>query len=367
MNDAPKFRSDAKIKWYRSKVDPTLMSELLQKNDFQGFRHSLGHLALFFTTGMLAYFTFRQIHVSNWIWTVPLLLLALFIHGTFTTFLGGHTCHELGHRTPFKTKAWNDFFLKIFAFIGWWDYVWFRPSHIKHHQLTVHHDYDGEVVLPLKFSLKDWKFWLTLFAWNPLDTWNTLKLYYKRATGRMDNEWYEFLIPENNRKLRYEHRDWARFTLIGHAALATLFIATGHWFLIVVFTFGKHYCNWLSFMCGMPQHIGLPPNTPDFRLCCRTFTCSWFPAFLYWNMQYHIEHHMFPAVPFFNLPKLREAIAHDLPPAPHGLFATWKEILVIHRQQITDPDYVFVPNLPQSKGDQVQDEVLEREAAHSLD
>ncbi len=128
MNDAPKFRSDAKIKWYRSKVDPTLMSELLQKNDFQGFRHSLGHLALFFTTGMLAYFTFRQIHVSNWIWTVPLLLLALFIHGTFTTFLGGHTCHELGHRTPFKTKAWNDFFLKIFAFIGWWDYVWFRPS-----------------------------------------------------------------------------------------------------------------------------------------------------------------------------------------------------------------------------------------------
>ena len=45
---------------------------------------------------------------------------------------------------------------------------------------------------------------------------------------------------------------------------------------------------------------------------------------------------MFPAVPFFNLPKLRKAIEIDMPPAHHGLWNTWKEMLEIHRKQQTE-------------------------------
>ena len=366
MDEAQKFLKERAIKWYRCKVDPAVMRELVERSDLQGFRQSLGQLGMFTATGSLAYLAYLQINGASWLWSVPLLLVALFVHGTVSHFLGGTACHELMHRTPFKTRALNEFFLRVFSFIGWWDHVWFRYSHIKHHQVTVHDDYDGEVVLPVKFTFRDWQFWLRLFAWNPLHTWALLKLYFKRAIGRMDNEWYEFVMPEGNVRLRRQHRNWARFTLVGHAALAALFIASGHWFLIVLFN-GRHYCHWMGFLCGTPQHFGLSSNTPDFRLCCRTYTCSWLPAFLYWNMQHHIEHHMFPAVPFFNLPKLRAAIAHDLPPAPHGLRATWKEILEIHRKQIADPEYTFVPELPQSVevggGVRTDDEVLEREAA----
>jgi hypothetical protein len=86
---------------------------------------------------------------------------------------------------------------------------------------------------------------------------------------------------------------------------------------------------------------------PDFRFCCRTYTCGRFVGFLYWNMQYHVEHHMYPAVPFYNLPALRKAMEHDLPPAPHGLIATWKEILPVLRKQKDDPNYCFVPSIPQ--------------------
>jgi hypothetical protein len=35
--------------------------------------------------------------------------------------------------------------------------------------------------------------------------------------------------------------------------------------------------------------------------------------FIYWNMNYHVEHHMFPMVPYHALPKLHELIKHDLP------------------------------------------------------
>jgi fatty acid desaturase len=103
----------------------------------------------------------------------------------------------------------------------------------------------------------------------------------------------------------------------------------------------------------------------DFRLCCRTYTCSWLPAFCYWNMQYHIEHHMFPAVPFYNLPKLRAAIKDDLPPAPHGLWATWRELLPLMRRQREEPGYFSVPRVPQNAGDHADDATLLREAAQA--
>ena len=74
--------------------------------------------------------------------------------------------------------------------------------------------------MPSRFTFKDWRFWARLLAWDPLDTWNLLKLYTKRATGHMDNEWYGFVIPEGDAKLRKEHRNWARLTLLGHATLA---------------------------------------------------------------------------------------------------------------------------------------------------
>ena len=369
MSDTQKFIKNKTIHWYRCNVDPALMRELTQRSDLMGLRQSFGHLGLCFLTGALAYFVFLRINGNTWTWSIPILFTTLFFHGTFCTFLGGAACHELMHRTPFNTKYLNEFFLRVFAFFGWWDCVWFRPSHIKHHQVTTHNDYDGEVVLPSKFAFKDWRLWVRLFACDPLNIWDSLKLNWKRAFGQMDNEWYEFVLPESDTQLRRKHRNWARFTLLGHAVLAAIFVVTGHWFLIILVN-GKFYCNWLSFLCGQPQHYGLSPNTPDHRLCTRTFTCSWLPALLYWNMQYHIEHHMFPAVPFFNLPKLHDAIKHALPPTPQGFISTWKEMLQIHRKQVENPDYIFIPELPLSdahKGDiHAEDDILEREAALTM-
>jgi len=54
---------------------------------------------------------------------------------------------------------------------------------------------------------------------------------------------------------------------------------------------------------------------------------------------------VFPVL-FYNLPALRKAIAHDLPPAPHGLWATWPEIIPVLKKQRENPDYVFVPEWP---------------------
>ncbi len=330
--DSP-FKDNDRIKWYRTPVDRETMAKLTERSDWRGLRQPVGHLALAVLTGSLAFLAWRQIDRSTWPWAVPLLLAALFLHGTVCSFFGGVACHELGHGTVFKTKWPNTVFLHLFAWLGWWDHVWFHISHRIHHKVTVHHGNDGEVVLPQRLNFKDWRFWLAILAWNPLNTWRAIVVYARRAAGQMDNAWYEFVLPADNQALRRRHRNWARLHLLLHAVLAIVFVATGNWILVFLVNIPSHYCGWLGFLCGTPQHYGMQPDVADFRRCCRTYLASGPAAFLYWNMQYHIEHHMYAGVPCYNLPKLRQTIEPDLPPAPRGLRATWKEILAIHRRQ----------------------------------
>jgi len=74
---------------------------------------------------------------------------------------------------------------------------------------------------------------------------------------------------------------------------------------------------------------------------------------------------MFPAVPFYNLPKLREAIKDDLPPATHGLWATWKSMLPILKRQREDHTYFHVPEVPQIDGETVDDGMVLAEASQA--
>lgn len=360
-----------KINWYRCKIDPCVMSELMRKSDARGFVQAGTQLLLFAVTGTLAYLSFRQLQIDNWTWALPLLLLALFFHGTHASFFVGIPAHELGHKTPFATQFWNAFFLRIFAFLAWYDYPGYRASHIRHHQATTHVDHDGEVVLPQGLDWHGIKFVLGALSFSPTHVFKIIRFWVAAATGNLGYDgffkarWLQQVIPESNPEMRREIRQWARIVLLGHLALAAIFITTGHWFLIIIVNLGSFYCSWFKHLCSAPQHVGLSPNTPDFRLCCRTYTCGWLPGFLYWNMQYHVEHHMFPAVPFYNLPRLRAALRHDLPPAPHGLWATWQELLPLMRRQREDSTYFYVPRLPNNEGDHISDETILREAANA--
>jgi fatty acid desaturase len=66
-------------------------------------------------------------------------------------------------------------------------------------------------------------------------------------------------------------------------------------------------------------------------------------------MNYHIEHHMYAAVPCYHLAQLHAHIRHDLPPIPTGLLATWREIIAIVRRQRLNPEYQYVAELPATR------------------
>jgi len=68
--------------------------------------------------------------------------------------------------------------------------------------------------------------------------------------------------------------------------------------------------------------------------------------FLYWNMNYHVEHHMFPMVPYHALPELHAAMQADCPPAYGGLWAAYREIVPAVLRQLEDPTHFVRRELP---------------------
>ena len=67
--------------------------------------------------------------------------------------------------------------------------------------------------------------------------------------------------------------------------------------------------------------------------------------FLYWHMNWHIEHHMYAGVPCYNLPKLHAVVRADMP-QPRNLRAAWAEMLETWQRQQTEPGYAYDTPLP---------------------
>jgi fatty acid desaturase len=87
----------------------------------------------------------------------------------------------------------------------------------------------------------------------------------------------------------------------------------------------------------------------DHRLCARTVYMNPIFRFLYLNMNYHVEHHMFPMVPYHALPKLHEAVKADTPiPSASTIEAYFGEIIPALWRQRTDPNYTVRRPLPSS-------------------
>lgn len=327
---------EERIKWYRTPVDKELLRELTQTSDLRGFIQAGGFLLIFMSTLSLATYFFLH---RQWI---PM-IIAGYLHCVFHGFVGMEAAvHELSHGTPFRTKWFSKFFYNLFCFLSWNNGIHFYASHMKHHQLTVHRGLDKEVVLePIQFNG-----WIYL-QWFTFNFAKFKKLMFPNIAHFFGNADYDFffwdpLFPPGDPRRKAMCR-WARFMVVGHLLLAGVFAWFHLWILVVLVPLGGFIGNFLSQGCGMQQHLGLRPNVPDWRICCHTVLFHPVMAFLYWQMNYHIEHHMYAAVPFWKLPRLHRILAHDTPEPVRGYLAGIRRILWIQKQQKREPGYCYVP------------------------
>jgi fatty acid desaturase len=295
-----------------------------------------GYLGLLALTGSAAYFSAGRL---PW----PMVVLITLFHGACYNFLI-NGFHELVHDSVFKTRALNRWFLWVFSFLGWYNHIHFWASHTAHHKYTLHPPDDGEVVLPVRLTLRGFLFSTIL---NFPGLYYTLRSTVRRSLGRLEGEWEIQLFTNAHPELRRKLVNWSRFLLAGHASIVIISLSRGLWLLPVVVSLAPFYGGALHYLCNSSQHVGLRNNVPDFRLCCRTIILNPFVQFLYWHMNYHIEHHMYARVPCYKLGKLHRLIRHELPASPRGLLQTWKQIITILKRQRVEPDYQYSAVLPE--------------------
>jgi len=323
------------LHWYRVPLDRAVLAEFNQRSDAWGFAQTLGHLGIIAATGALSWYA--SLH---WGWLA--LLGCLFLHGTVYAFLL-NAFHEFCHNTVFKTRALNKFFLLFVSFIGGLNHVYFWASHQEHHKYTLHQPDDMEVILPVEITLKS--FITTAFI-NPHGFIERFKSWIMLSLGHFENDWQRILFPDNKPARRRELINWTRFLLVGHTLIIAQAFFTGWWMLPVLITAAPFYGGLLLFLCNNTQHVGLRDEVEDYRLCTRTIYLNPLVQFLYWHMNYHIEHHMYAGVPCYKLARLHRAIKHELPYPPNGLYETWSIIIGILRRQKAEPAYQFTPELP---------------------
>ena len=320
----------ASAKWYTPPVTRAELKELMRRKDGPAIRDTLIWFAAFMVSGGLGFYFW-----GTWA-AVPFFIVYGVLYGSSTD----SRWHECGHRTAFKTQWMNDAVYQIACFMIMREPEIWRWSHTRHHTDTIIVGRDPEIITPRPPDIVS--LLLNIFALK-----NTVVFFRKvflHATGRLTEEEATF-VPERERPKVYRT---ARIYLAIYAAVIAACVYFRSILPAMYIGLPTLYGGWFALYCGVTQHIGLAEDVLDHRLNSRTVYMNPIFRFLYWNMNYHVEHHIFPTVPYHALPKLHEAIKADCPPPYPSSIAAYREIIPALARQLKDPTYFVRRELPPS-------------------
>jgi fatty acid desaturase len=307
----------ADIPWIKVNISREDLGRFTKRSNFKGLLQSVGFLLLMGVTGGLSYLAFS---LHYW----GMLAICLYVHGSFYTMFND-ALHELSHNTVFASRTLNIAVTALFGWLYWpMNPHFYRLSHQKyHHRYTLYQGSDGEDV-PNYVALKP-LFVFSLFGYlvqfrqliQCLWRLFTLAPLSKgwRGRGFALDSWEQFVLKKASEAERRQVRRMGVACLIAHIVFAAVCIYFGLWFLPVLVTLAPFYGGtFLGYLSGIHQHAACEPNNPDFRISCADVKLDPLSSFLYWHMEYHIEHHMFAAIPCYNLKRFARFVADQLPP-----------------------------------------------------
>jgi fatty acid desaturase len=318
----------AGAEWYVCPISRERLKQLSKRKDGPAIRDTLIGILVLVGTGMLAYHSW-----GTW-WAIP----AFAVYGTVYASIGDSRWHECSHRTAFKTRWMNEVVFQAAGFMILRQATPWKWSHIRHHRDTIIVGRDPEIPLtpmPVKRSLLMDLIYL-------IGSTRELKRLAMHCAGRFDEEEKEYIPSSQFRKASWEARIYACIFL----AAAVWCIGTGSLRPAMLIGLPSFYGVFLVLTLSSMQHLGLPQDVLDHRLNSRTVYMNPVFRFLYWNINYHLDHHMFPTVPYHALPALHEEIKHDCPAANRGVWSGLKEVSAALRKQREDPSYVLIRPLP---------------------
>lgn len=318
----------ASAEWYHSDIPRKVIKGLMKRSDAPATRDTLLWFALLAGTaggGIVLW--------GSW-WAVPFFLAYGVLYGSACD----SRWHECGHGTAFKTSWKNDVVYHIASFMVMRNPISWRWSHARHHTDTIIVGRDPEIALmrPTVIARAALK-----FVGLP-DIFHELRKLGTQALGTIPEDEKNY-IPESERPKAIF---WARIHIGVYLAAIVIAIVTTSVIPFLLIGGPRIYGSWHFVMTGLIQHGGLAEDVIDHRLNSRTVYINPISRWIYSNMNYHVEHHMFPMVPYHALPQLHAQIKHDLPAPNRSIVDAYKELLGSLLRQRAEPGYYARKDLP---------------------
>jgi fatty acid desaturase len=316
-----------KSAWWEPRIDRAVLKALMGRSDWPGLYFLGVWVGLLVVTGL-------SIHFSRGTWWVAPAVIA---YGVVLGFAYAPS-HECAHGTAFRTRWLNEAVLWISSFIWGESPTHRRFAHSHHHTYTWHWKVDAQMGYCNPVSLRTYLGdVIGLVEFLP-----RLKLTLRHARGRI-LERERIYLPDTQVPTLVRE---ARILLAGYVALLAWAVIGQTWVPLLYFFIPRFAGAFGVFLFITSQHMAMNQNVYDHRLNSRSMTNSWLSRVLYWNMNYHIEHHLYPSVPFHALPALNTAIRDQLPEPSPSLLAAHLEILRTIAAQRRDPSAFAYHPLP---------------------
>ena len=277
---------------------------LTETSDRAGLIHLTGHAGLILMLGGLI-----AAKVPFWPFLLP-------IHGILITFLFTLE-HECTHRTPFASARLNDQIGRACGLLILLPFEWFRYFHLAHHRFTNIDGKDPELEEPKPATCYGWARYIS-----GLPYWVANACLLTRLI--LGTEKADYLPANALPRMRNEAR--AMVALYATGILTLIWSPLLLWVWIVPALMGQPFLR----LYLLAEH-GDCPKVANMSANTRTTFTTAIVRFLAWNMPYHTEHHVFPAVPFHRLPDLHRLMRDQLKVTAPGYVAFTRSYLARHR------------------------------------
>lgn len=273
-------------------LDPNLLKSLFKTKPY------IHALAMLFDWTIIAACIYLYVRFPSWwLYIIAVIIIGARLHGLAILM------HDATHYRFLKNRKWNDLLSNLFTMYPIFSCIEdYRKNHLAHHaKLNTEEDPDWVAKLgkrPFTFPQTKTQFLLMVGSY--------LLLYQ----GIMDAFWFIKRFSSNNKKKAEDSKvNYARISF--YMVLVSVLTYFGIWKYYLLLWVVPYFSTFFMFQYirSVAEHFG-GLNYDNLLTSTRTVKTPLLERFFLGphNVGYHLEHHLYAAVPFYNLPKLHKLL-----------------------------------------------------------
>ncbi|MCY3874880.1 MAG: fatty acid desaturase [Rhodobacteraceae bacterium] len=285
------------------RIDRRRLKSLARRSDRPGLAYLAAWVGAMVATGSCIWLSLGTLYV----WP------AMFVFGVVMSVPSYSLSHETAHGTAFRTRWLNEMVFWTMSLLYGEEPLHRRYTHTNHHTYTWYVGRDSQMPFDTPLDFKGWLYDVSGLSVHVFQARVLWQLATKRYTDLMRDVAPDAELPKMTRNARIFSAAY-----LGIAVLIASGITWPLWFYVLPRLLGGP----IMLMFNIIQHAELQENSPSIIESTRSFRTNWIGRFLYLNMNNHVEHHLYPQVPFYSLPELHREVVDQTPAPDPGFWRT---------------------------------------------